>query len=433
MAAMATPTDGSPSTGRDVWERWLVAWHALFVASLVFTTASALVQGDLVGARPVVAAVVIAALAVGYWLVFVRQRPWLVGGPATIGYLLVVAALYAVLLRQSTAYFWLQPVMFSQVFWLTDTKRAIPLAALVGVIVLQYSAELSGRPLGSQLGDLVGPAISIAFFVVMGAWIGAIIRQSEERRELIERLAATRAELAERDRATAVLEERERLSRELHDTLAQDLVSVVTHLQAADAASDPTLAAHHRAEAARMAHEGIAETRRLVWALRPIALEEGTLVGSLERTVDRWRVANGVHAVLTVTGHVRPLHADVEVALLRTAQEGLANAARHAAATEVTVTLSYLGDVVTLDVHDDGRGFATDLPADLPADLASGQAAERTDPGSPGGAPGGALPGRGLGLLGMRERVERLGGSVAVESAPGEGTTIAVTLPASSA
>jgi signal transduction histidine kinase len=417
MPTMSMTSEGTPTGGRDVWERWLVAWHALFVASLVFTTASALAQGDLTGSRPAVTAVILAALSIGYWLIFVRQRPWLTSGRVAVVYLLVVAALYAVLLRQSTAYFWLQPIIFSQVFWLTDVKRAIPLAALIWFIVVQYSVDLSGRPVGEQLGELIGPAIAIAFFVIFGAWIGAIVRQSEDRRELLERLAATRAELAERERETAVLEERERLSRELHDTLAQDLVSVVTHLQAADAAADPAAAAHHRAEAARMAHEGITETRRLVWALRPIALEEGTLVESLERTVERWRVANGVRATLTVTGEARPLHPDVEVALLRALQEGLANAARHAQAAEVNVTLSYLGDVVTLDVHDDGRGF------------------------DPGAAPAGsaatsepvAAPGAGLGLRGMRERVERLGGSVAVESAPGEGTTVGVSLPAASA
>jgi hypothetical protein len=77
-------------------------------------------------------------------------------------YLLIVAALYAVLLRQSTAYFWLQPIIFSQVFWLTDVKRAIPLAALIWFIVVQYSVDLSGRPVGDQLGELIGPATAIA-------------------------------------------------------------------------------------------------------------------------------------------------------------------------------------------------------------------------------------------------------------------------------
>lgn len=405
-----SPAPSSPPAGRDITERWLGAWHAVFGASLVLVTASAAVGGDLRDAEPLVVGGLLALLVAGYWSIFVRQRPWDVPGRVAVLYLVAMALVYAVLLRQSTTYFWLQPVMFSQVFWLADGRRVVPLAALYAAVVLQYTAELDGRPLAAQAGDLLGPIISIAFFVLLGAWIGAIIRQSEERRELIERLAAAQTALAERERETAVLAERERLSRELHDTLAQDLVSVVTHLQAADATSDPEAARHHRAEAARMAHEGIAETRRLVWALRPIALEEGTFVESLGRTIERWSTANGVRAALTVTGTGRSLHPDVEVALLRAAQEGLANAARHATPSEVTVSLSYLGDVVTLDVHDDGRGF---------------------DPGLTGGAATSEVGG--LGLLGMRERVERLGGSLAIESAPGEGTTVGVSLPATPA
>jgi signal transduction histidine kinase len=154
-----------------------------------------------------------------------------------------------------------------------------------------------------------------------------------------------------------------------------------------------------------MAHQGIAETRRLVWALRPSALEHGTLVETLQAAVDRWRAGTSTRASLTVTGTPRPLHPDVEVTLLRSAQEALANAARHASAREVTLTLSYLGDVVTLDIHDDGVGF---------------------DPAAAPRPP----DGRGLGLVGMRERAERLGGTLAVESVPGEGTTLGVTLPA---
>jgi len=108
---------------------------------------------------------------------------------------------------------------------------------------------------------------------------------------------------------------------------------------------------------------------------------------------------------VTVTGSIRALHPDVEVTLLRAAQESLANVRRYAAARRVTVTLSYFNDLVTLDVADDGRGF---------------DPASRADPGPAGG----------LGLIGMRERAEGLGGSLAVESAIGEGTTIAVSLPA---
>jgi signal transduction histidine kinase len=111
----------------------------------------------------------------------------------------------------------------------------------------------------------------------------------------------------------------------------------------------------------------------------------------------------GMVATATVTGTPRPLSADAEVTLLRVTQEALANVTRHAHAGRVAVTLSYMDGETALDVRDDGSGFA---------------------PGADGAGANG-----GLGLRGMRERVEALGGRLAVESAPGQGTTIAVTVP----
>ncbi len=379
-------------------------WHAVFAGSLVASTASGIFNGDLVGERLVIALVGVALLVAGYLAVFVLGRLWVEPTWTSWVYLAAVGVVWAVMLRQSGQFFWLQPVVFTQAFFLLPIRQAIVAIVWLVAIITQRQLEQAGGRIEDHLGDIGSIVVTTVFFVILGAWIGQIIEQSAERGELIERLEATRRELAEREREAAVHEERERLSRELHDTVAQDLVSIVTHLQAADAAPDPTVAGRHRAEAARMAHDGIAETRRLVWALRSPALEHATLVETLQGAVERWRAGTSTRATLTVTGTPRPLHPDVEVTLLRTAQEALANAARHAAAREVTLTLSYVGDVVTLDVHDDGVGFDPLHPA--------------------------ADDGRGLGLVGMRERAERLGGSLAVESAPGEGTTLGVTLPA---
>jgi signal transduction histidine kinase len=247
--------------------------------------------------------------------------------------------------------------------------------------------------------------VQIAFGFVISLWIGAIARQSLERRQLIDELERTRRQLAAAEREEGVLEERSRLAREIHDTLAQGFASVVTHLEAADVSldTDPSRARHHVQEAEGVARTSLAEARGLAWALRPDALAGGGLPGAIER-VAAAAAQGGPPTDVTVTGTVRPLHPDVEVTLLRAAQEALANVRRHAQAGHVTVTLSYFPNEVTLDVADDGHGF---------------------DPTAQ--APG---PAGGLGLLGMRERAEALGGSVAVESAPGEGTTVAVSLPA---
>ena len=201
-----------------------------------------------------------------------------------------------------------------------------------------------------------------------------------------------------------MLAERERLAREIHDTLAQALTSVVTQLEAAESrlADSPEQARRHLDLARRAAREGLGEVRRSVSALRPDLLEGHTLAEALERLATRWSAATGVLATVRTSGEVVPLHPDTETALLRTAQEALANTARHARATRATVTLSYLGDVVTLDVDDDGVGFRG-----VPRPRADG----------------------GFGLAGLRERLVAVGGRLEVETVPGQGTTVVAQVP----
>ena len=136
----------------------------------------------------------------------------------------------------------------------------------------------------------------------------------------------------------------------------------------------------------------------------PAALESGTLPDALADVAREWSDMNAIPVEVTVTGDVIALHPEIEVALLRTAQEALANVARHAGASRAGVTLSFMGDVVTLDVRDDGVGFL--VPE---ADSAGGP---------------------GFGLAGMRQRVARVAGSLAIESEPGGGTALSARVPA---
>ena len=157
----------------------------------------------------------------------------------------------------------------------------------------------------------------------------------------------------------------------------------------------------HIAQALRSARDNLAESRQVVWALRPRPLTERSLPEALEELAGRLAEETGLRADTTVTGTERPLGAEAETTLLRIAQEALANVRKHATAAQVTVTLSFLDDVVLLDVADDGAGFDTGAAAGV----------------------------GGLGLRAMRERITRLGGGLTVESTPGEGTTIAAELP----
>jgi signal transduction histidine kinase len=229
-------------------------------------------------------------------------------------------------------------------------------------------------------------------------------------------LALENLRLVEGAQQAAVLEERQRLAREIHDTLAQDSASIVMHLEAAEGALQAgppgeadSLAAvqEHLDQARHTARESLAQARRLVWALRPDLLEGASLTTALERVVTRWSRENGVAARATATGTPYRLPADVEVTLLRAAQEALANIRKHAQASQVAVTLSYMGDMVVLDVQDDGLGFCPEQPVAPPAAQAKG----------------------GFGLTAMRERVEQLGGTLLIESAPGEGTTLVIEVP----
>jgi signal transduction histidine kinase len=209
---------------------------------------------------------------------------------------------------------------------------------------------------------------------------------------------------------TAVLRERQRLAREIHDTLAQGFTSIVMHLEAAEQAlpTDEQITLRHLDQARSTARDSLAQARRVVDDLRPELLESTPFDQAIARVVEQWAAHSGVAAEFKVTGEIRPLHPQVEVTLLRSCQEALANIRKHAQATTVCVTLSYLGDTIILDVEDNGVGLAQ--PAATPDGLTSG----------------------GFGLVAMRERVAQLGGELFVESEPGEGTTLSISLPVES-
>ncbi|CAM3770342.1 sensor histidine kinase [Kibdelosporangium persicum] len=219
--------------------------------------------------------------------------------------------------------------------------------------------------------------------------------------------AGLHAQLLVQAREAGVLDERQRMAREIHDTLAQGLAGVLTQLQAAEQTADePRTWRRHVTNAMNLARESLVEARRTVHAVEPQVLAEARLPDAISDVTRRWSEVNRIDAVLTTTGDPRPMHADVEVTLLRAAQEALANVAKHAKASRVGLTLSYMEDMVTLDVRDDGVGFQPD--------------AKRANGSADGG----------FGLAGMRQRVRRLAGRLDIESEPGGGTAISASVPA---
>jgi signal transduction histidine kinase len=208
--------------------------------------------------------------------------------------------------------------------------------------------------------------------------------------------AELHARLMTQAHEAGVLDERQRMAREIHDTLAQGLTGIVTQLQAAGKAEDmrPNVDL-----ALSLARDSLDEARRSVQAMGPRELESAHLPEALSAMARRWAEGSGVDLRFEVTGESVPLSPAIEVTLFRVAQEALTNVAKHARASRAGLTLSYAGDVVLLDIRDDGGGINDEN-------------------------------GRGFGLSSMRQRVRGVGGTLEIESTPGEGTAVSAGVPA---
>jgi signal transduction histidine kinase len=292
-------------------------------------------------------------------------------------------------------------------------------AVVLGAAIVSYS-QVGGRfaEFTPGLGVAVGVlTVANALLGGGGMYMGVFMsQQNQRRREVIDELGATNRRLSEaldenaalhaqllaQAREAGVLDERARLAREIHDTIAQGLTGIVTQLEAASAADgDPVVRRRHIDTARALARESLTEARRSVDALGPRQLVEAQLPDAIADMAKRWAETSGVELILDTTGDPRPLLPELEVTLFRVAQEALANAGKHADARRVGLTLSYMDDVVVLDVRDDGRGFDSD-----------------------------ARDGSGFGLVAMEHRVRRVAGTVSVESAPGEGAALSASVPA---
>lgn len=283
------------------------------------------------------------------------------------------------------------PLFFLQLHIL-QARWAVPAIALSTVVTI---AALSAHD-DWTIGGVIGPVIGASVAVVIGLGYRALYRETRERQELIDELLTTRAELAAREREAGVLEERSRLAREIHDTVAQGLSSIQLLLHAAERGGAKGGVLDQVRLARETAGVNLAEARRFIRELTPPALDGQTLVDALSRLAAA-ASRGGLAANLHLSGTPRTLAMPLETTLLRIAQASLANVSQHASATHAEITITYLEDWVGLDVVDDGGGF-------------NPKNADRR--GS-------------FGLIALRERIEGLGGTLSIESRPGAGTAIA--------
>ncbi|MGH8970826.1 MAG: sensor histidine kinase [Actinomycetes bacterium] len=393
----------SDSGSQDVWVRTIIGWHAAFWLMLAVVALVLLIQPDVTATTTSVALALLAVLGAAYAVLgapAARSR----SVPRSRAYLAVLVSVVAGLVALDANVSFLLFLAYPQVWFFSNRPRdgvagTVLLTAAVGVAFV----VAVGTSADAVSAFALSMGVSLVFSLLMGLWIGGVITQSRRRADLIRELETTRAELAEAHHAQGVMAERERLAREIHDTLAQGFTSVVMLAQAAQAQlpRDPDAVPAQLSAIERTARENLAEARAVVAAFSPVALDGTDLAGALRRLADRFSRETGVDIDVAIAPEVEQhrLARDREVVLLRAAQEALANVRRHAGARRVTVRLWLDGGAAQVEVSDDGSGFDQDA----------------------------AL---GFGLSGMRDRVEDVGGDMDVVTGPGRGTQVRVRVPA---
>lgn len=385
----------SADPGRHEWQRFLSGWHLAFgvlatVTAVLFTSDEAMPDARKWGGLAALAALSIWYAATGARAVYrepdrIGRRYLAAAVPLTVG-MFALAPVGSVMLF----------ILYPHIWALLVKRQALAVTAITVAATAAAMFAHADRTPGAALPVAASSVVALAFAVTLGLWITRIIEQCQRRADLVAELSAARAELAEAGRRAGVAAERERLARDIHDTLAQGFAGVVLLVDAAasDVGHDDRAARRRLERAGEIARENLTEARLLVEALTPAALSEASLPDALRQMLDRLGAELDVECAFEVAGDPRRLPTDQEVTLLRVVQEALTNVRKHSGAARVDVRLDYCDAGARLRVADDGRGF---------------------DPRESH---------NGYGLSGMRDRVAAAGGTLSVDAAPLEGVTI---------
>lgn len=285
--------------------------------------------------------------------------------------------------------------------------------ALVYALLLTISTQWAFGSIGSNIGfnldTLVAATLLVlllGFSAMMARYIEAFHIEAERNAALVNELKRTQQSLVEREREAGIEQERRRMAGEIHDTIAQHFASIITNLRAASevGSRDPVVTQKHLDHAFSAAQQGIVDSRAMLSTMQPDVLLGRTLADVLKSMVDDWSEYALVGAKFREEGYAANLSRDQEALLVRGLQESLRNIGKHAQASEVQVALSWLEDEMLLDISDNGLGFD-------PTTVNSG------------------ADGYHMGLLTMESRVQSAGGTFALESSPGDGTSIAISFP----
>jgi signal transduction histidine kinase len=411
------------------------------------------------GSAAEVAGLVLSGLAAAWMLGVYTLRPAWRDRPRVMAVFIAVLLVIGALLVLDNTIFGLYTftIYFYVIRYLRWPWRLLG-AAAVGLLAATSQAYGVNKDTATGLFIylvIVAVNVVIALAYTWSRWInecalGELSTANHRLEATLAENAGLQQQLLTQAREAGVLDERQRMAREIHDTLAQGLTGIITQLQAADAAfddgaaGDPAGWRHHFDAATALARDSLSEARRSVEALRPESLETGRLSEALAEVAGRWSTLHGIPAQVTTTGTARVMPPEAEFALLRTAQEALANVAKHAHATRVGVTLSYMEQDVALDVRDDGRGFDLAQRCAEAAQAANGHRSQVNHANGLAGLSVSDAPRHpvshsqaghdgGFGLVSMRQRIENLAGTLQVESEPGFGTGISACIPVASA
>ncbi|MCT1549440.1 sensor histidine kinase [Brevibacterium casei] len=323
-------------------------------------------------------------------------------------WLLVLAAIWLLMLVVSAEFIWVAFLLWLLAGHLFSLRIAVVFTAVTYLATVAAPLIHHGRV---STPAVIGSLIGAVFALGLSRGYIELLREGRRREELLQSLEAAHRslldvqdELALTQRHAGEIEERTRVSRDIHDTVAQEISSIrlIAHAEA-DRTTDA-----HAAQVLRqvedLAAQGSRDVRRIIAALAPAELEDAALPAAIGRLLSRLESDTTILADLTVDESWPALPAEAEVALLRTAQSALANVRQHAQATRVRVSLSDLGDSIRMDIVDDGVGLADPQTR-----------TRKTDSG--------------FGLDFIASRMRELGGELDIETAPGAGFAISATLP----
>ncbi len=394
---MEIHSDRSYPHSLDAWLRWLPFWRVFFILILSGLTVAVILNGGV----DIPQIIFLSVLLLIWYGVSLRwqSRPTAMRAVYLLAYHAVGWLVWFALTDINPAYLFVLFALFPHLF------MSLPLRwASIGAMMLMSLTILRQIMLPNQRLDtwLILFSITTIAGIILASFIEAIIKESTVRRELIHKLESTQRELAVAERQAGIMDERQRLAGEIHDTVAQGLISIITHLEAADAGSDTNTVdvKQHIDEARKTARSSLTEARRFIRGMRPEALEKQPFELAVKQMVDDWSASNRVPATWRVTGIRMLLSSEQEIVLLRVIQEALTNITKHAQAQRVNITLSYLVNTLIVDIQDDGCGF----------DLAA--------------MPINPIEHAGYGLRNMRERLESMQGQLTIESASNKGTTV---------